>query len=277
MPRPSTRQSSSRCSSAGDSSSRRRPPSKAAGCRDPAAGSPSREDVVHRGHLLDVATSDLPGLLDDPGERAVLPRRLVLDLHQHLLGEVQRLFAVIRARHHASSRVSGSAGSPVTSFTAGKALMRSRAMRHACCTTQESERSCLVASSWISRSISSGKYKLCLRLSVPAISWVLPGSGQTSTSDACPQPGPTCSEGESPPRRRIGQSFGAVPKKRPPRFQRRNRGARERRGSRDDSLRPPWAQRGRGGTPRPNTHPFSKIRTRGVARPFLTLVASATD
>src|SRR4030095_2681901 len=159
------------------------------------AGSPSERDVVHRGHLLDVAAGDLPGLLDDPGERAVLPRRLVLDLHQHLLGEVQRLFPVIRARHHASSRVSGSAGSPVTSFTAGKALMRSRAMRHACCTTQESERSCLVASSWISRSISSGKYNLCLRLSVPAISWVLPGSGQRSTSDARPQECPTCSGG----------------------------------------------------------------------------------
>lgn len=46
---------------------------------------------------------------------------------------------------------------------------------------------------------------------------------------------------------------------------------------RDDSLQPPWAQRGRGGTPRPNTHRFSKIKTRGVARPFLTPVATATD
>src|SRR5512140_1705709 len=43
------------------------------------------------------------------------------------------------------------------------------AMRQACWTIHERDRSCRLASAWISLSMSSGKYRDCLRLSVPAI------------------------------------------------------------------------------------------------------------
>ena len=43
---------------------------------------------------------------------------------------------------------------------------RSRPSFQACWTTQESERSCLIASSWISRSVSCVKYSDCFLLSL---------------------------------------------------------------------------------------------------------------
>src|SRR6266542_2985205 len=48
-------------------------------------------------------------------------------------------------------------------------MISPRAILQACWTIQESERSCRLASAWISFSMSSGKYKDCLRLSVPGI------------------------------------------------------------------------------------------------------------
>src|SRR5208282_4368873 len=47
--------------------------------------------------------------------------------------------------------------------------MSERATFQACWTIHERDRSCRMASRWISSSISSGKYRLCLRWSVPAI------------------------------------------------------------------------------------------------------------
>src|SRR5678815_5824346 len=51
--------------------------------------------VVHRGEGLDALAGDAPRLLHHPGERAVLPRGLLLDLPEHLLGEVQTLLALV--------------------------------------------------------------------------------------------------------------------------------------------------------------------------------------
>src|SRR5205814_720110 len=56
--------------------------------------------------LHDVLAGQLPGLLHDPRQRAVLTRRLVLDLLQHFLGEVETLLALVAAGHGASA-VSG--------------------------------------------------------------------------------------------------------------------------------------------------------------------------
>src|SRR5512137_143898 len=47
------------------------------------------EHVVDRGEPHDLAPGDPPGLLDDPGQRPVLPVGLDLDLVQHVLGEVE--------------------------------------------------------------------------------------------------------------------------------------------------------------------------------------------
>src|SRR5215207_2214077 len=52
-----------------------------------------------------------------------------------------------------------------------------RAAFQAFCTIQESDRSWRVASAPISFSISSGKYRLCLRLSLVLISYILRPSG----------------------------------------------------------------------------------------------------
>src|SRR5581483_8093200 len=60
-------------------------------------------ELIHRRILHDVLAGQLPGLLNDPGERAVLARRLVLNLLQHLLGEVQGLLALIGPGHGASA------------------------------------------------------------------------------------------------------------------------------------------------------------------------------
>src|SRR5262249_36260691 len=55
-------------------------------------------DLVDARKLSDFEARDLPRALHDPGERAVQPRRLVLDLLQHLFGEVEALLALVRAR-----------------------------------------------------------------------------------------------------------------------------------------------------------------------------------
>src|SRR5690606_6696969 len=52
------------------------------------------------------------------------------------------------------------------SFTLGYLQTSVRAIFHAFCTIHDRERSCREASYLISRSMSSGKYRLCLRLSV---------------------------------------------------------------------------------------------------------------
>src|SRR5262245_51951591 len=60
----------------------------------------SRE-LIDRGVLHDVLARDLPCLLHDPRERAVLPRRLLLDLLQHVLGEIEALLALVGTGHGA--------------------------------------------------------------------------------------------------------------------------------------------------------------------------------
>src|SRR4051812_13566815 len=60
-------------------------------------------ELIHRGVLHDVLACQLPRLLDNPRERAVLAGRLVLDLFQHLLGKVETLLALIGPGHDASS------------------------------------------------------------------------------------------------------------------------------------------------------------------------------
>jgi hypothetical protein len=57
-------------------------------------------------------------------------------------------------------------GGGIEFLTLGIFDSRSRASFQACWTTQESERSCLIASSWISRSVSCVKYSDCFRLSL---------------------------------------------------------------------------------------------------------------
>src|SRR4030095_11912564 len=64
-------------------------------------------EFIDRRILHNVFARELPGLLDNPAERTVLPCRLVLDLLQHLLGEVQALLALVAAGHGASAWVSG--------------------------------------------------------------------------------------------------------------------------------------------------------------------------
>src|ERR1700756_3290969 len=53
--------------------------------------------------LHDVLAGELPGLLDDPRERTGLTGRFVLDLLQHLFGEVKALLALVAAGHGASA------------------------------------------------------------------------------------------------------------------------------------------------------------------------------
>src|SRR5215470_7046650 len=65
--------------------------------------------------------------------------------------------------------ISFSSSSPGNSFTEGYFMISLRAIFHAFWTIHERDRSCRVASSWISFSMSSGKYRDCLRLSEPAI------------------------------------------------------------------------------------------------------------
>src|SRR5690349_8863105 len=65
--------------------------------------------------------------------------------------------------------ISFSSSSPGNSLTDGYFMISFRAIFHAFWTIHDSDRSCRVASSWISLSMSSGKYRDCLRLSEPAI------------------------------------------------------------------------------------------------------------
>jgi hypothetical protein len=48
----------------------------------------SADHVVDGREALHFASRDSPGLLDDPRERAVLPRSLLLDLPKHVLWEI---------------------------------------------------------------------------------------------------------------------------------------------------------------------------------------------
>src|SRR4029077_13603400 len=56
-------------------------------------------ELVHRRVLHDLLAGDLPGFLDDPGQRPILTSRLVLDLLQHLLWKVQALLALVGTAH----------------------------------------------------------------------------------------------------------------------------------------------------------------------------------
>src|SRR6266542_3370424 len=60
-------------------------------------------EFIDRWILHDVLAGELPGLLDDPAERAVLSSRLVLDFLQHLFGEVQALLPLVAAGHGPSA------------------------------------------------------------------------------------------------------------------------------------------------------------------------------
>src|SRR5215813_6196847 len=72
-------------------------------------------------------------------------------------------------RHPRSYAISFSSSSPGNSLTDGYFMISFRAIFQAFWTIHDRDRSCRVASSWISLSMSSGKYRDCLRLSEPAI------------------------------------------------------------------------------------------------------------
>src|SRR5689334_4738852 len=74
-----------------------------------------------------------------------------------------------RRRHPLPYAISFSSSSPGNSLTDGYFMISFRAIFQAFWTIQDRDRSCRVASSWISLSMSSGKYRDCLRLSEPAI------------------------------------------------------------------------------------------------------------
>src|SRR6266536_2586808 len=59
----------------------------------------------------------------------------------------------------------GYAAGGLESFMPGMLAIRALASRHTCWTIQDSDRSCRIASCWISCSMSSGKYSDCFRLS----------------------------------------------------------------------------------------------------------------
>src|SRR5678816_810272 len=74
-----------------------------------------------------------------------------------------------RRRHPRAYAISFSSSSPGNSLTDGYFMISFRAIFQAFWTIHDRDRSCRVASSWISLSMSSGKYRDCLRLSEPAI------------------------------------------------------------------------------------------------------------
>src|SRR5690349_4599985 len=74
-----------------------------------------------------------------------------------------------RRRHPLPYAISFSSSSPGNSLTDGYFMISLRAIFQAFWTIHERDLSCRVASSWISLSMSSGKYRDCLRLSEPAI------------------------------------------------------------------------------------------------------------
>src|SRR6266404_7052128 len=55
--------------------------------------------VAHGRNSHDVFSGRLPGLLDDPRQRAILPHRFVHDLLQHVLGEIQALLPLVGSAH----------------------------------------------------------------------------------------------------------------------------------------------------------------------------------
>src|SRR5262249_14366040 len=61
-------------------------------------------EFIDRRILHDVLPGQLPGLLDDPGQRTVLTRCFVLNFLQHFLGEVQALLTLVATGHGASAR-----------------------------------------------------------------------------------------------------------------------------------------------------------------------------
>src|SRR5574342_920484 len=88
------------------SAGRRTSPARA-GSRDGTAGlvlwlrPGGRPQIGHAWHLRDLRPRRPPGLLHDPGHRPVLPVGLRLDLQEHVLGEVQRLLALVVGLGHA--------------------------------------------------------------------------------------------------------------------------------------------------------------------------------
>src|SRR5215470_15136872 len=56
-------------------------------------------DFVGRWNLADVHPRHPPGLLDDPGKRAVLPACLSLDLVEHVLRKIEALLSAVRVWH----------------------------------------------------------------------------------------------------------------------------------------------------------------------------------
>src|SRR5688572_1287894 len=54
-------------------------------------------DVVHARDLFDLEARHLPCALNDPRQRAVEPRRFILDVLQHCLREVEALLSLIAA------------------------------------------------------------------------------------------------------------------------------------------------------------------------------------
>src|SRR5438132_14329984 len=56
-------------------------------------------ELIHRRILHNVFAGQLPGLLHDPRQRAILSGRFVLNLLQHLFGKIETLFALVRTSH----------------------------------------------------------------------------------------------------------------------------------------------------------------------------------
>src|SRR5712692_3431799 len=58
--------------------------------------------VIDRGKGFDPIARDLPGLLNHPGERAILTVGFLLNLLQHFLREVERLLSFVGTSHQRS-------------------------------------------------------------------------------------------------------------------------------------------------------------------------------
>src|SRR5512142_114951 len=59
-------------------------------------------ELVHGRVLHDLFARDLPRLLYDPRQRAVLTRSLFLDFLQHFLWKVETLFPLVRTGHEST-------------------------------------------------------------------------------------------------------------------------------------------------------------------------------
>src|SRR5215468_4721088 len=97
-----------------------------------------------------------------------------------------------RRRHPTPYAISFSSSSPGNSLTDGYFMISFRAIFQAFWTIQERDRSCRVASSWISLSMSSGKYRDCLRLSEPAIRKLVSRTAYTVSRHPPVYGGPIC-------------------------------------------------------------------------------------